>query len=152
MGVESITSHKHGDMYGLFRPFDADEYAYMQASIEAVYDRFTTIVSEGRDIPKETVDEIGQGRVWTGSDALGIQLVDEIGTLEDAIRYAAVAAGEPDLAKWNVKGYPTPPDAMSQVMDMLGQNKDSDGALVSALRRLTRPQTLARMEMDITIR
>ena len=152
VGVESITSHKHGDMYGLFRPFDADEYAYMQASIEAVYDRFTTIVSEGRDIPKETVDEIGQGRVWTGSDALGIQLVDEIGTLEDAIRYAAVAAGEPDLAKWNVKGYPTPPDAMSQVMDMLGQNKDSDGALVSALRRLTRPQTLARMEMDITIR
>ncbi|NLZ19169.1 MAG: signal peptide peptidase SppA [Bacteroidales bacterium] len=151
VGVESITSHKHGDMYGLMRPFDEDEYAYMLASIEAVYDRFTTIVSEGRDMPKDDVDAIGQGRVWTGADALGINLVDEIGTLEDAIRFAAVAAGEPDLTKWNVKGYPAPPGAMDQVLDMLGQGPDPDGALVSSIRRLTRPQVLARMDVDIRI-
>ena len=152
VGVESITSHKHGDMYGMFRPLDKDELSYMQGSIEAVYDRFTTIVSEGRDIPKDDVDAIGQGRVWTGSDALGIRLVDEIGTLEDAIRYAAVSAGEPDLTKWNVKGYPTPPGAMEQVMDMLGQGPDKDNALVSALRRLSGPQILARMDTDIIVR
>ncbi len=152
VGVESVSSHKHGDMYGLFRPFDNDEYNYMLASIEAVYDRFTTIVSEGRDIPKEIVDEIGQGRVWTGADARKIGLVDEIAAVEDAIRFAAVSAGEPDLAKWNVKGYPTPPGAMDQVLDMLGQGPDQDGALVSALRRLSTPQVFARMDMDVTIR
>ena len=152
VGVESISSHRHGDMYGGFRPLDKDEMAYLQTSIEAVYDRFTTIVSEGRDIPKETVDEIGQGRVWTGADALGICLVDEIGTLEDAIRFAAVSAGEPDLAQWNVKGYPTPPGTMDQLLDMLGKGPDKDGSLVSALRRLARPQIFARMDMDITIR
>ena len=152
VGVESVTSHKHGDMYGMFRPFDTEEYAYMQASIEAIYDRFTAIVSEGRDMPQDDVDAIGQGRVWTGADALKIGLVDEIGTLEDAIRFAAVSAGEPDLTKWNVKGYPTPPGAMDQVLDMLGQGPDKDGVLVSAIRRLTGPQVLARMDTDITIR
>ena len=151
VGVESITSHKHGDMYGLMRPFDADEYAYMQASIEAVYDRFTTLVSEGRGIPKETVDAVGQGRVWTGADALKIQLVDEIGTLEDAIRYAATTAGEPDLAKWNVKGYPAPPTVMDQVLEMLGMNAKAESPLLSAFGKLTKPQVLARIDTDIRI-
>ncbi|MBQ9660118.1 MAG: signal peptide peptidase SppA [Bacteroidales bacterium] len=152
VGVESVTALKHGDMYSLMRPFDADEHAYMQASIEAVYDRFTTIVSEGRGIPKETVDAIGQGRVWTGADALQINLVDEIGTLEDAIRFAAVTAGDGDLRHWNVKGYPAPPSQMEQLLEMLGQGSGRDGALVSALRKVTSPQILARLENEIRIR
>ena len=151
VGVEAISSHKHGDMYGLMRPFDTDEYNYMLASIENVYDRFTTIVSEGRGIPKETVDAIGQGRVWTGADALQINLVDEIGTLEDAVRYAAVAAGDADLANWNVKGYPAPPTMMEQVFDMLGKNTGDENALVVAFKRFTQPQVLARMDNDIRI-
>ena len=151
VGVESVISHKHGDMYGGMRPLDKDEYDYMLTGIEAVYDRFTTIVSEGRGIPKETVDAIGQGRVWTGADALKINLVDEIGTLEDAIRYAAVAAGEPDLDQWNVKGYPAPPTPMEQVLEMVGSRKNTEDVMVSTLRRLTRPQVFARLDTDIRI-
>ena len=152
VGVENVISHKHGDMYGLMRPLDTEEYNYMLTGIEAVYDRFTTIVSEGRGIPKETVDAIGQGRVWTGADALAINLVDEIGTLEDAIRYAATLAGEPDLGQWHVKGYPTPPSMMQQFYEMVGNKKDGDNALVSTLQRITRPQVLARMDTDVTVR
>ena len=152
VGVESVTSHKHGDMYGLMRPFDAEEYDFMLAGIEAVYDRFTTIVSEGRGIPKETGDEIGQGRVWTGADALTLNLVDEIGTLEDAIRYAATAAGEPDLAKWNVKGYPRPLSPMEQFLEMVGEgSKQDESVLLSTFKRITKPLVLARMDMDIRI-
>jgi protease-4 len=151
VGVESVTSHKHGDMYGLMRPLDAEEYDFMLTGIEAVYDRFTTIVSEGRSIPKETVDEIGQGRVWTGADALNINLVDEIGTLEDAIRYAATAAGEPDLAKWNVKGYPRPLTPMEQFMEMVGSGSKDEDVLVSVLKKITKPQVLARLDTDIRI-
>ena len=151
VGVEAISSHKHGDMFGLMRPFDPEEYSYMLASIEDIYDHFTTIVSEGRGIPKETVDAIGQGRVWTGADALQINLVDEIGTLEDAIRYAAVAAGEADLDKWNVKGYPAPPTMMEQMFDLLGKNSGDENVLVAAFKRFTTPQVLARMDNDIRI-
>lgn len=152
VGVESVTSHKHGDMMGLMRPLDKDEYDFMFTGIEAVYDRFTTIVSEGRGIPKEFVDAVGQGRVWTGADALKINLVDEIGTLEDAINYAAVAAGDGDLAQWNIKGYPAPPSMMEQMMDMLGGNKNEDNALLKAARKITTPQILARMDNEIVIR
>ena len=95
VGVATFTSNKHGDMFSMMRPLDAAEVNYITRSIEAGYDKFITLVSEGRDMPKEKVDEIGQGRVWTGADALGIGLVDEIGTLSDAIAYAAVAAGLP---------------------------------------------------------
>ncbi len=152
VGVESVTSHKHGDMFGLMRPLDAEEYDFMLAGIEAVYDRFTTLVSEGRGIPKETVDDIGQGRVWTGADALKINLVDEIGTLEDAIRYAATAAGDPDLANWNVKGYPKPLSPMEQFLEMVGNAPKDEEVLVSALRMITKPQVFARMDTDIRIR
>ena len=152
VGVESVTSHKHGDMMGLMRPLDKDEYDFMFTGIEAVYDRFTTIVSEGRGIPKEFVDAVGQGRVWTGADALKINLVDEIGTLEDAINYAAVAAGDGDLAQWNIKGYPAPPSMMEQMMDMLGGNKNDDNALLKTARKITTPQILARMDNEIVIR
>ena len=152
VGVESVTSHKHGDMLGGMRPFDQDEYDFMLTGIEAVYDRFTTIVSEGRGIPKTTVDAIGQGRVWTGADALKINLVDEIGALEDAIHYAAVAAGEPDLAQWKIKGYPAPLSMMDQMMEMIGGKKGGDDALISALRGITRPQVLARLDNDIEVR
>ena len=152
VGVESITSHKHGDMMGMMRPLDKDEYDFMLTGIEAVYDRFTTIVSEGRGIPKATVDAIGQGRVWTGADALKINLADEIGTLEDAIHYAAVAAGEPDLDQWKIKGYPTPPSMMEQVMEMIGGRKGGDDALISTLRDISRPQVFARLDNEIEVR
>ena len=152
VGVESVTTHKHGTMSSLIHTLDSEEHAYMLRSIETIYDRFTKIVSEGRGIPQETVDAVGQGRVWTGADALKINLVDSIGTLEDAIRYAAVTAGDGDLTQWRVKGYPAPPTMMEQMMDMMGGKKGDDNALVSAFRQITRPQILARLDNEIFIR
>ena len=123
VGVETVSSNKHGDMFSLTRPFDQSEYNYMQRSIEDIYDRFTTLVSEARDIPKEEVDAIGQGRVWTGDDALGIKLADEAGTLADAIEYAAELAGDPNINNWNVKGYPAPLSFMEQMTTALSGKK-----------------------------
>ena len=125
VGIETVNSNRHGDIYSGMRPFDKEEYAYMERSIEQIYDRFTDIVSEGRGIPKETVDAIGQGRVWTGADALKINLVDQIGTLEDAINYAAICAGDPELDNWCVKGYPRPQTQMEIILDALGQDSGS---------------------------
>ena len=152
IGIETIASHKHGDMCSMVRPLDAAEYDYMLYGIESVYDRFTTLVSEGRGIPKETVDAIGQGRVWTGSDALEINLVDEIGTLKDAIRYAAVIAGDPNFAAWNVVSYPAPPSTMEQYMSILGGKNGDDNALVSLFNKVTSVKAYARMDNDIRLR
>ena len=68
----------------------------------------------------EAVDEIAQGRVWTGADALKLGLVDELGTLEDAIAYAASLGGDPDVSAWNVTGYPKPLTVMQQIMAQFG--------------------------------
>mgnify|MGYP003293491720 CR=1 FL=1 len=152
VGVTSVTSNKHGDMYSLMRPLDKDEYDYMLRSVEDIYGRFTGLVAEGRGMSVEAVDSIGQGRVWTGSDAVGIGLADEIGTLEDAIRYAAVCAGDPELTDWAVCGYPEVPGPFDQVMEMLGNAPmDDESVLVRRLGGLTEIKTLARLPYEITI-
>ena len=149
VGVESVSSSKHGDMYGLMRPFDQTEYNYVLRSIEDIYDRFTTIVSEGREIPKADVDAIGQGRVWTGADAIGIKLADEYGTLADAIAYVADLAGDPDLANWNVKGYPAPLTMMEQMMTTF--NGEQEDYTVRIARELSKPRVLARLPYEIKL-
>lgn len=123
-----VNSNKHSDMLGMMRPLDSDETAWMQESVENIYDKFVSIVSEGRNLTPDFVDSVAQGRVWTGNEALGIHLVDELGTIGDAIRWAAEAAsesiGEADLSKWNVVGYPKPQTTMEMMMEMLGKSSD----------------------------
>ena len=162
VNIETISSNRHGDMYSGMRPFDQAEYDYMLESIESIYDRFTTIVSDARSLPKETVDAVGQGRVWTGSDAMVIHLVDEIGGLGDAVSYAAVAAGDPDIANWSVTGYPKPMSQMEELLEMFGSGVVSGSvpeglagkaeALTERLEDLSRPVVLARMDAEIEIR
>ncbi|MBO6168577.1 MAG: signal peptide peptidase SppA [Bacteroidales bacterium] len=147
VGVETISSSKHGAMYSLTKPFDQEEYAYMLRSIEDIYDRFTTLVSEGRELSKERVDEIGQGRVWTGANALELGLVDEIGTLDDAVRYAATLAGDPELSNWNVKGYPAPPTMMESMLGSIGGNKEDYS--VKLAREFKAPKIVARLPYEI---
>ena len=146
IGLYSAKSHKHADMMRLTRPFDQTEYAYMLKSIESIYDKFTTIVAEGRGMEKSRVDEIGQGRVWTGADALTIGLVDEIGTLEDAINYAASAIEAQDYC---VLEYPKPLTEMEMFMANFGQSQEHD--YVRIFQSMTKPQILARMPYQVVV-
>lgn len=153
VGVETVSSNKHGDLYSLMHHFDEDEYNYMFRSVEDIYDRFTTIVSEGRGMAKEDVDAIGQGRVWTGADALGINLVDEIGTLEDAIHYAAVSAGDADLSAWAVTEYPKPLTQLEQMLDIMGKSEGlGSKAVVRSLKELRTPKIMARLPYELEIK
>lgn len=153
VNITSISSNKHGDMLSLTRPFDKAEYDYMLRSIETIYDKFTAIVSEGRGIPQEQVDAIGQGRVWTGADALGIGLVDEIGTLTDALEYAATLAGDVDLSKWKVVGYPTPMTQMEMLLYQFAMDGGDDySILAKAFGDLKSAKVLARLPYEIEIK
>lgn len=127
VNITTISSNEHGDMYSGLRPLSDSETAYMQASVEKIYDRFTATVAEGRNLEVPYVDSIAQGRVWAGSDAAEIGLVDGIGTIKDAIMYAAGAAGNgmADLSAWQIVEYPKPMTTMEILMESLGGSSAS---------------------------
>ena len=122
VNVVPVNSNRHSDILSGLRPLDAAETASLQRNVEDIYSRFVTVVSEGRGLEASYVDDIAQGRVWTGSDALGKGLVDEIGTLEDAIRYAAISASEDGssaLGDWQIVGYPAPATTFEMLVAMM---------------------------------
>ena len=126
IGVEAVSSNRHADMYSLTRPFTEEETAYVQRSIESIYTKFIGIVADGRSMTPQQVDEIAQGRVWAGSDALEIGLVDEMGTLEDALHYAATAAGDSNLDNWNVVEYPKPLTVAEELAALFSNTEEND--------------------------
>lgn len=89
---DMVKTNKSGDFGSMGRGFNAEEGAAMQANVERGYKLFLSRVAAGRKMTIEEVDAIGQGRVWTGQQALKIKLVDKLGTLEDAVAYAAKLA------------------------------------------------------------
>ena len=113
----TIRSHKHADMYSVTRSLDKRETEATQEQIEIIYDRFISIVSEGRGLSTERVDEIAQGRVWCGNEAIDINLVNEIGGLKDALDYAAVTAG---LSSYRTVEYPKAMTNLDKLMDNFG--------------------------------
>ncbi len=87
--TEQVNTHKNAGGYSVFKPLDDETREIIQQSVESVYDTFITRVANGRKMTKEQVDAIGQGRVWSGTDAVNIGLADELGGLDDAITHAA---------------------------------------------------------------
>ncbi|MDR2499431.1 MAG: signal peptide peptidase SppA [Tannerellaceae bacterium] len=87
--TDEVNTNKYSSFPTLTRPWRDDEKALMQAHIMRMYDTFLTRCSDGRSKTKEEIDLIGQGRVWTGKQALERGLVDELGGLDDAISAAA---------------------------------------------------------------
>ena len=115
VNVVPVNSNKHSDMLSMMRPLDAEEMKFMETNVEKVYTDFTSLVAEGRKMSVEQVDELGQGRIWTGSDALKNGLVDERGGLVDAIRYAETLAGL-ESGKYRIVEYPATETAYEKLM------------------------------------
>ena len=90
LNVEQIKTHQNASEYSVFKPLDANYRAFAQEGVEKIYDIFITRVANGRKMTKSQVDAIGQGRVWSGQDALKIGLIDKIGGMDAAIKAAAV--------------------------------------------------------------
>ena len=119
--ITPVKSNEHADMLGMMRALTPKETAYMQASVENIYNKFTSLVAEGRDMTVEDVDAIAQGRVWAGADAIEIGLVDQIGTIEDAIEYAAMSIeGVTSVNDVQVVGYPKPKTTLETLLETLG--------------------------------
>ncbi|MDD2195556.1 MAG: signal peptide peptidase SppA [Bacteroidales bacterium] len=91
--VDVVKTNKNADFGSVFRPLSAEERAIFQLGVEEIYSTFIGHVAEGRNITVEQVDEIGQGRVWSGVNAMDINLIDEFGGIQRAIEIAAERAG-----------------------------------------------------------
>ena len=90
--VDVAKTNNYADMGTFSRPLTAQEKEIIQYSVEDIYSTFVDHVAKGRNMTYEEVDEIGQGRVWSGSNAIEIGLIDGFGGLDDAIKLAAEAA------------------------------------------------------------
>ena len=102
ISFDRVATNKHAVMT-TNRRLSEDEMLVIQKQVDEIYDQFKTVVSEGRGMTKERVNAIARGRVWTGRDAKDIGLVDKLGGLNDAIRYAAKKSG---ISKKKVLYYP----------------------------------------------
>lgn len=110
---EVVNTNKLSDMPSLTRALSDEEKQIMQEMVENVYSTFVSHVAEGRNMTYEQVDAIGQGRVWTGENALKLGLVDKLGTLDDAI---AIAKNMAKLDTYRVVKLPKETDPIEELM------------------------------------
>ncbi len=112
--VDYAVTNKNANYMSTFRPLTPYQKQVITKSVEDVYDTFVTHVSEGRDMTWEEVDKIGQGRVWSGTDAMDIGLVDQFGGLSDAIDAAAEIAG---IDSYVIKELPEQKDPIQELFE-----------------------------------
>jgi protease-4 len=117
---DEVSTNPNAGFLSATRPMTSFEQEKMQVYVERTYETFINHVAEGRNLTKSHVDSIGQGRVWSGTDALDIGLVDEIGGLKEAIAKAAELA---EIENFRIVNFPKERDQFEQLMEMLGGAK-----------------------------
>ena len=111
--AEQVTTHENAMGYSVFEPLSKGFEKSVKTNIEKIYYTFKSRVAEGRSLNMETVEEIAQGRVWSGKDAVEIGLVDSLGGLNEAITSAAEMA---ELNKYNLVDYPKFDDDLESIL------------------------------------
>lgn len=100
---DEVKTNKNTTFGTMARPFNAEEMAVLDKYIQRGYDLFRKRVADGRKQPVEAIEKVAQGHVWLGKDALGIKLVDQLGSLDDAVKKAAELA---KLDEYYTASYP----------------------------------------------
>lgn len=118
VSVHEISMGARAGLWSVGRTFDKSERAAVQAHMQSVYEVFKQRVAAGRKLSPEVVERVAQGRLWIGSDAVGLGLVDSLGGLEDAILQALQMGGLPDDAL--VDTYPPAPTVFDVLDSLLG--------------------------------
>jgi protease-4 len=114
--TETVSTNENADFPSVYRPMEIYEKEVMQKSIENIYSDFVNKVSDGRKMSTGSVDSIGQGRVWSGSSAIEIGLVDTIGGLQASIDEAAKLA---DIETYSIRELPTLEDPYTRLLSQL---------------------------------
>lgn len=138
---DEVKTNRHSTFGNLMaRPFNAEETAMLQASVNRGYSLFRQRVADGRHLTIESVEKIAQGRVWLATDALNIKLVDQLGGIDDAVKKAAELA---KLKEYYTSDYP----ATASWIDNLLNSMSSSGTYLDAQLR----QTLGELYQPFTV-
>lgn len=117
--ADVVKTNPNADLGNMFRPLSSFERRVMQSQVDSVYIRFVNLVAQGRDLTFDNVDQMAQGRVWSGMQAIDNGLADKIGTLQDAIHIAADRAA---LTDYRVEFFPKADESFSMFVNMLTQS------------------------------
>jgi protease-4 len=130
--IESLSFGRHAEMDSPVRPYDAEETAKVQEQLQAFYDQFVEKVAEARQSTPERIDQVAQGRVWTGRQAKEHGLVDELGGLDRAVAIAKARANIPSEEDVELVPFPARKTLYELVSEEL-----SGGAARAAIRAWT---------------
>ena len=150
-------SNESSDYPSIMRPLTSREQQAIQTGVELIYSQFIEKVAIGRQMEKQAVDDIGQGRVWSGVDALKLGLIDEFGGITEAIETAAYLAG---LDNYRTVELPTIRSPFEQLLESLMKGEVSIKAqmpeeiktLEQFYKEVKEPGVYARMPFDVNVR
>ena len=125
-----VSTNANSNMISPFSGLSSGTLAIAQRSVVNTYNRFVHFVSKNRNKTAEEVDAVGSGRVWSGKRAKEIGLVDEIGSLNDAVKYAANKA---NIAEYEAVSYPEKVDKFEQIMSNLRQGNIAESYVKSQI-------------------
>jgi protease-4 len=151
MGYEEVTRGAMAKIYSELRPFSDEERAQLRKDLGEAYARFRGIVAEGRGMTEEEVEEVARGRVWTGTQAVEIGLVDELGDFGTALT-AARKLAELDPQQDHTVVQIIPPGRALLPLPLPPDDGPSWIALVSALRDLARERVWAMAPWMVRVR
>lgn len=133
---DEVKTNKHSALGTMSRPFNEEEMAIVEAYVDRGYKLFRKRVADGRRMKVDAVEEVAQGRVWIGRDALKQKLVDGMGGLDDAVAKAAELA---KLKEHHTVAYPAQPDWMEQLMAKTDSRSYIDDKLKETLGEYYEP-------------
>ncbi|HUR30022.1 MAG TPA: signal peptide peptidase SppA [Saprospiraceae bacterium] len=132
---DTVRTGPYSADFTVFFPWTEREHQYMQSRTDAYYELFLNKVADGREMTRDEVHAVAQGRIWSGRRAVELGLVDKLGTLEDAIESAATLA---DLKEYKVKEYPIFQNPLQKMItDVFGKdNNDVSGLMKTQLPQI----------------
>ncbi len=147
LNAEAVNSNAHSDIMNGYRPLATQEIEFVRSAVEQIYTDFINLVSEGRGMTPEQVDEVAQGRVWAGSDAVLIGLADERGGILEAIESAATFSS---LESYRIIEYPVQKTSLELILEMLGETSIATKTLSNPYMMLEKTYEKLREERGIT--
>ncbi len=114
ISFDGVKTGPYADLGNSTRPLTETEKRFMQSGVDTIYHTFKSRVAEGRNRDIVYIDSIAQGRVWTGSRAISVGLVDKIGTMQDAVNYAV---GMAKIKSYRIKEFPQKKNILEQLLE-----------------------------------
>lgn len=138
---DEVKTNRNSGFGTMARPFNQEEMAYLTAYVERGYSLFLSRVAEGRKMSVAKVDEVAQGHVWLGQDAIKVHLVDELGGLDQAVAKAAKLA---KLDEYHTHPYPAKTDWIDSLLGSISKKNYLDGQMRMTLGEYYEPFMLMR--------